>query len=68
MNRVLLLLEVPPGFEPGNKGFADLGLTAWLWHRALEYYELVLLFCQADIIGSKCLNNIYILRIPIRRN
>ena len=26
-------LEVPPGFEPGNKGFADLRLTAWLWHR-----------------------------------
>ena len=26
-------VEVPPGFEPGNKGFADLRLTAWLWHR-----------------------------------
>ncbi len=25
--------EVPPGFEPGNKGFADLRLTTWLWHR-----------------------------------
>ena len=24
------LLEAPPGFEPGHKGFADLGLTAWL--------------------------------------
>ena len=24
--------EVPPGFEPGHKGFADLCLTAWLWH------------------------------------
>jgi len=23
-------LEAPPGFEPGDKGFADLGLTAWL--------------------------------------
>ena len=23
-------LEAPPGFEPGHKGFADLGLTAWL--------------------------------------
>ena len=26
-------LEVPPGFEPGNKGFADLCLTAWPWYR-----------------------------------
>ena len=24
--------EVPSGFEPGNKGFADLRLTTWLWH------------------------------------
>ena len=24
------LLEAPPGFEPGDKGFADLGLTTWL--------------------------------------
>ena len=23
-------VEAPPGFEPGDKGFADLGLTAWL--------------------------------------
>jgi hypothetical protein len=23
--------EAPPGFEPGNKGFADLCLTTWLW-------------------------------------
>ncbi len=26
-------VEVPPGFEPGNKGVADLCLTTWLWHR-----------------------------------
>ena len=25
-----LSLEAPPGFEPGDKGFADLGLTTWL--------------------------------------
>ena len=29
-------VEVPPGFGPGNKGFADLRLTAWLWHRSVE--------------------------------
>ena len=26
-------LEAPPGFEPGNKGFAGLCLTAWLRRR-----------------------------------
>lgn len=26
-------LEVPPGFEPGNEGFADLCLTTWLWYQ-----------------------------------
>ena len=25
-----VFLEAPPGFEPGDKGFADLGLTTWL--------------------------------------
>ena len=29
-NKVQSSLEAPPGFEPGNKGFADLGLTTWL--------------------------------------
>ncbi len=32
-NRIGCFREVPPGFEPGNKGFADLRLTTWLWHR-----------------------------------
>ena len=32
-HEVLLFLEAPPGFEPGNKGFADLCLTTWLWRR-----------------------------------
>ena len=26
-------LEAPPGFEPGDKGFADPCLTTWLWRR-----------------------------------
>ena len=25
-----LLMEATPGFEPGDKGFADLCLTTWL--------------------------------------
>ena len=29
----LSLLEAPPRFELGNKGFADLCLTTWLWRR-----------------------------------
>ena len=27
------VLEAPPRFELGNKGFADLRLTTWLWRR-----------------------------------
>ena len=30
---VLGALEAPPRFELGNKGFADLCLTTWLWRR-----------------------------------
>ncbi len=29
----LFSLEATPGFEPGNKGFADLCLTTWLRRR-----------------------------------
>ena len=29
-------LEAAPGFEPGNKGFADLCLTTWLCRRTAE--------------------------------
>ena len=44
-------LEVSPGFEPGNNGFADRGLTAWLWHRILfafqpVYYNRHFFVCQ----------------------
>ena len=28
---VLFILEAPPGFEPGDRGFADLCLTTWPW-------------------------------------
>ena len=29
-------LEVTPGFEPGNQGFADPCLTTWLCHHRKE--------------------------------
>ena len=29
-------MEVPPGFGPGNEGFADLCLTTWLWRHLQE--------------------------------
>ena len=35
--RTVQKLEVPPGFEPGNEGFADLCLTTWLWHRIKKW-------------------------------
>ena len=34
-----LWLEVPPRFELGNKGFADLCLTTWPWHRTLILWK-----------------------------
>ena len=33
---LLNFLEAPPGIGPGNEGFADLCLTAWLWCRLKE--------------------------------
>ena len=35
-------LEVPPGFEPGNNGFADRCLTTCLWYRMDQLYSSVL--------------------------
>ena len=35
-----LTLEVTPGFEPGNQGFADPCLTTWLCHQNYSYILL----------------------------
>ena len=35
------LVEVPPGFGPGNEGFADLCLTTWLWYRKHWAHTLI---------------------------
>ena len=34
---IIYHLEAPPRFELGNKGFADLCLTAWLWRLMLNW-------------------------------
>ena len=33
--KLIVLMEVPPRFELGNKGFADLCLTTWPWHHVV---------------------------------
>lgn len=35
------ILEVTPGFEPGNEGFADPCLTTWLCHRVSENHYTI---------------------------
>ena len=39
---VFLFLEVTPGFEPGNEGFADPCLTTWLCHRTVSPLDSIL--------------------------
>ena len=36
-------LEVTPGFEPGNNGFADRGLTTWLCHLIFSLFHLFII-------------------------
>ncbi len=34
------IFKAPPRFELGNRGFADLGLTTWLWrHIVIEKFK-----------------------------
>ena len=41
-------LEAPPGFEPGNRGVADLCLTTWLWRHTI-FYEKVVFLLKSNI-------------------
>ena len=34
-------LEAPPRFELGDKGFADLCLTTWLWRHIISQIEIL---------------------------
>ena len=46
---------MPPGFEPGRKGFADLGLTTWLWHHQRN------ILYQKKIIYASIFNAFFII-------
>ena len=39
-NGVVIFMEVTPGFEPGNQGFADPCLTTWLCHHLGHLYYM----------------------------
>ena len=49
-------LEVTPGFEPGNEGFADPCLTTWLCHRMTERNEVLSVFGAGDEARTRYLD------------
>ena len=49
-------LEVTPGFEPGNEGFADPCLTTWLCHRMAERTEVLSVFGAGDEARTRYLD------------
>ena len=51
-----LYLEVTPGFEPGNEGFADPCLTTWLCHRMTERTEVLSVFGAGDEARTRYLD------------
>ena len=51
-----LWLEVTPGFEPGNEGFADPCLTTWLCHRMTERTEVLSVFGAGDEARTRYLD------------
>ena len=48
---LLNFLEVPPGFEPGDRGVADLCLTTWLWH---HIYSLIIISQYIPFVNGFC--------------
>ena len=49
-------MEVTPGFEPGNEGFADPCLTTWLCHRMTERTEVLSVFGAGDEARTRYLD------------
>ena len=49
-------MEVTPGFEPGNEGFADPCLTTWLCHRMTERTEVPSVFGAGDEARTRYLD------------
>ena len=49
-------MEVTPGFEPGNEGFADPCLTTWLCHRMTERTEVLSVFGAGDEARTRYLH------------
>ena len=52
----LVNMEVTPGFEPGNEGFADPCLTTWLCHRMTERTEVLSVFGAGDEARTRYLD------------
>ena len=52
----LVNMEVTPGFEPGNEGFADPCLTTWLCHRMAERTEVLSVFGAGDEARTRYLD------------
>ena len=52
----LVNMEVTPGFEPGNEGFADHCLTTWLCHRMTERTEVLSVFGAGDEARTRYLD------------
>ena len=53
MQNIDIILEATPGFEPGNRGFADLCLTAWLWRRGWICLSAEMISADKHIIGAE---------------
>ena len=47
------IMEVPPGFEPGNKSFADFCLTAWRWYQIGMFAMSQPTLCQISLWSGR---------------